>query len=87
MAFLTGHAGRSARIREVCSRGAPDLVSRTTRAARLQNRTLGLLNSHPPSGLTPLIQLNTKYQYPIQNPYHQSASATQAAQFKRLYRK
>jgi hypothetical protein len=57
------------------------------RAFQLRNPAFGLLKSHLPCGSTPVTELDTKYQYTIQNPYHQSASAAQTAQFKRLYQK
>jgi len=87
MPFLTGHAGRSARILEVCSRYGLDSVSRWTRTSRPRNPASGLQQTDLFYGLTSVTNPDKKYQYPIQNPYHQSASATQAAQFKRLYQK
>jgi hypothetical protein len=56
------------------------------RTSRIVNPAFGSQKNYQPLGLNRHAVLDTEYQYRIQNPYHQSASPAQAAQFKRLYR-
>jgi hypothetical protein len=87
--FLTGHAGRGAWTRDVCLRDRTSAPQPTYNSHQHSDGRSILPSQALLSGLWDVRELSAQYQNPVRNPYPSvpRPPQTQAAHFKRLYRK